>query len=210
MATNTPLKLDFYALTCLEETDEVGADEPYVVFFAADITDSLHPFAKTLVCHAKVFNDMDEGDTEYQSVLLWGLNGKPAPMVNPDNVIILAAVVENNPSSPDVVKSTVQDTLFANLRAYKKAHLDRAAMVTKLINEMHGAIALPADCGITGVTLWLSQLSINHNKRIGKPKELRLTWDDVRKASKGIWVPKRFDVKGDGCHYQLHFGFEKA
>ncbi len=210
MAIDTPLKLDFYALTCLEETDEVGVDEPYVVFFAADISDCLNPLTKTLICRAKVFKDADESEREYQSMLLWGLNGKPAPIVNPDNIIILAAVVEDNSSSPDDVKSSVQDTLFAKLTAYERVHLNRTTMVAKLINDMHGVITLAAAYGITGVTLWLSRLGINRNERLNKPKELRLTWDDVTKASKGIWVPKKFDVKGDGCHYQLHFGFEKA
>lgn len=187
----------------------MGADEPYVVFFIADISESLNPLAKTLISRAKVFEDTEEGKTKYQSLLLWGLNGKPAPMANPDNVIILAAVVENDESRIDTVTSIVQTKLFANLTAYNNP--DRATLVKKLIKDMHHAIALgEMACGVRGVTLWLSQLGINQDERVGKPKELRLTWDDVMNAHNNIWVPKVLEIKGDGCHYRLHFGFDKG
>src|SRR5262249_40044718 len=53
---NTPLYINFTQLDCLEETDEVGSDEPYVVFWVGNLK---APQA-SYTTRTSVFGDVDE------------------------------------------------------------------------------------------------------------------------------------------------------
>src|SRR5437773_1439494 len=112
----TPIKISFLLLECVETQGEGSPDEPYVVFFVADLGAGF--IAKTMVRGSGVFRDVDDGETHKRldrhkhppaenPLVLWGIDGKPAPIKNPDEVVILVALMENDKSSPEAVVNAV-------------------------------------------------------------------------------------------------------
>src|SRR5687768_3261602 len=91
-------RVAFMEMRCLEETSESSAsDEPYALFFAADLH-SLIP--KGNLFRTQVFEDTDEGELKKQWVRIWGVNQTPQPITDPDKVIFLVALMENDKSDP--------------------------------------------------------------------------------------------------------------
>ena len=90
MATN--FRIAFMEMRCLEETSESSAsDEPYALFFSADLTG---PLPNANLFRTQVFEDTDKGELKKQWVRIWGTNQTPQPIADPDKVILLAALME--------------------------------------------------------------------------------------------------------------------
>ena len=171
-------------LECVETQGEGSPDEPYVVFFVADLSAGF--IAKTMVRGSGVFRDVDDGETHRRldrqkhpptenPLVLWGIDGKRAPIKNPDDVVILVALMENDKSSPEAVVNAVQASLAVDLNQYRADGLSRAQIVSKLISNMNGAIDLGKATG-----------GIDQDERLGTTQEFRLTaklLDDARKGS---------------------------
>lgn len=196
---NHAFNLSFWRLRCIEELDydnTTDSDEPYVVMFVADISDR---FSLTGIARrTDVFQDVDTGEVKTQTVRLWGTNGAAAPMPNPDNVIVIVALMENDASDANTVRETVQAMLWGSLTAYVSAGWGRAAIAAQLIEDMKGALAIGAAPG-----------GINPDDRIGNPRELRITAQDRTTAHNGTTVVKTLTFRGGGADYRADFRFSR-
>jgi hypothetical protein len=195
-----PLKIALTKLKCLEETDDgPGDDEIYVVAFVSDLTAPLAPNSMTF--KTKVLQDVDDG-TRHHHMQIWGLNGRPAPIDNRNDVVILVALMEHDSSNPASVKDAVQAGLAFNVVSYKRNGVDRATLVGNLRSDMNGAIDLGKQSG--------QGLVSNGDERLGSSQELRLTANDLRTAQSGGTVTKTLEYRGDGGHYRLYFNITKS
>lgn len=197
MDSNHLIEFGFAYVHCIEATGDPGNDEPYCVFFVAENISSALPVPKGIVFRTKVFKDdegTNDGDTSHQWVPLWNLKQQPAPISNPADIIVLAALIENDDSDPNAVTSTMQATLTASLVAAKSANYSRAEMVTKLAADMFGAMGIGIMSG-----------GLNSDERIGYPKEVVLTTHDINQARNGHRVEKVLNFQGDGGSYDVGF-----
>jgi hypothetical protein len=208
---NTPLTISFFYLKCHEDTDEWNDDEPYVVFFVANLKSGI--VATTDAKRSTLFGGVDAGDVRLEQtvdfsknpiislhpVMLWGIKGNPAPIANPNDIIILAAVVENDSSSPDAVVSAVDTSLTAKLQVYRANGFSRAKIVEKLITDMNGAIDAAF---LTG--------GLDKDERIGTAKEFLLTSDDLEKARNGSTVFRHRQFYGDDASYKVRIDIKKG
>jgi hypothetical protein len=210
-AASTPLSISFFQLRCIDDTVEANNDEPYVVFFVANLKSGL--VATTDAKRSTLFGDVDAGDERVEvsidwsknppinphPVMLWGINGKPAPILSPNDLIILAAVMENDSSSPDAVVSAVDSVLAAKIQVYRTNGFSRAKIVEKLITDMNGAIDAAK---ITG--------AIDQDERLGTAKEFALTTEDLDKARNGSTVFKVRTFYGDDAIYKVRLDIKKG
>jgi hypothetical protein len=208
---NTPLTISFFYLKCNEDTDEWNDDEPYVVFFVANLKSGV--LATTDAKRSTLFGGVDAGDVRLEQtvdfsknppislhpVMLWGTKGKPAPIANPNDIIILAAVIENDSSSPDSVVSAVDTSLAAKLQVYRANGFSRAKIVEKLITDMNGAIDAAF---LTGVP--------DKDERIGTAKEIQLTSENLENARNGSTVFKYRQFYGDDASYKVRIDIKKG
>jgi hypothetical protein len=208
---NTPLTVSFYKLRCVDDTSEANDDEPYVVFFVANLKSG--PLATTDAKRSTLFGDVDAGEDRLEAtldysknpiisvhpVMLWGIKGKPAPIINPNDIIILAAVIENDSSSPDSVVSAVDTALAAKLQIYRANGFSRAKIVEKLITDMNGAIDAAF---LTG--------GLDKDERLGTAKEFQLTSQDLEQARNGSTVFRTRAFYGDDAIYKVRIDIKKG
>ena len=173
-APETPIKISFLLLQCFETQGEGSPDEPYVVFYVADLSAPI--FAKGITKCSGVFRDVDDDETHKRRnpLVLWGIDNHAAPIKNPDDVIILVALMENDESTTAAVVNAVEASLSVTLNQYRIDGLSRAQMIQNLIRDMNGAIDLGKASG-----------GINQDERLGTVQEFRLTQDLLREARKG-------------------------
>lgn len=185
---STSYKIAFDRLYCVDESGEIGSDEPYVVFFAANMSGTGSATNRTMV-----FGDVDTGEYRFDTVNLW--NG----IINsPDQPLVLAAAIEHDDSSATHVRNTVSAILTGNLAAYKAQGKSRAQIAALLKTDMSTAINLAIN------------VSGNDDDRVGGIKEVVLTAGNLLDAKNGLTVNKLIDCSGDGTHYQLRFRLTKS
>jgi hypothetical protein len=208
---NTPLTVSFYQLRCIDDTSEANDDEPYVVFFVANLKSGF--LALTDAKRSTLFGGVDAGDNRVEltidysknppydlhPVMLWGIKGNPAPIIDPNDIIILGAVMENDSSSPDSVVSAVDAVLGAKLQGYRANGFSRAKIVEKLITDMNGTID---DAVLPGVP--------DRDERLGPAKEFQLTAEDLDQARNGSSVFKYRTFYGDDGIYKVRIDIKKG
>jgi len=182
---------------CHEETDEVGADEPYVLVTAVNLTSSVPVpgFALPLPSFEVVrygFSDVDDEETHHApgaSRSFWGINGRPAPLTDPNGAIFVIGLMENDDGDPEamrgVVKGIVGGSLLGSLTA------SRDDKVAALLRDVNSAMGTP-----TGAP--------NFDDKVGL-RELRFSADELRRAEAGEGVRVSIDINGDGGRYELTF-----
>lgn len=213
-----PIAVDFELLNCVDETgydaslerhpDRHSDDEPYVIFFVADISARHYPIPSlriplVRVFRTSVFENVNDGDVRRQRVRLWGLTGSAAPLPNPDDVIFLVSLWEHNTSDVHAIAMEAAATLDRKLRGYMIDGLNRDAMVSRLINDW-------VEVSYYGARVRTATLLFD--KMVGPPQELRpiqstWDWDQILRGA-GVWkVPNFTGWPGDGLsiHYQLGF-----
>lgn len=137
------------SIRCHEETDEVGADEPYVIVTAIDLRSSVSVSGLTIPIPASrafrygPFRDVDARETHRPSFLsFWGLNGEERALSNPDDAIFLVALMENDDGNAEalrgLVAASVNSALFASLGVS-----DRSTRVGLLMEAINSAIRTP-------------------------------------------------------------------
>jgi hypothetical protein len=183
---SAPYSLNFTRLQCISESGEWGSDEPYVYIFVGDLK---NPSASQ-VFRTRIFGDVDSGENRYQSVALWGAT---IPQGDPNNLVILAQVMEHDYSNPSEVLSGLQGTLPSRLNGYVRSGLSRSAIVSAMKYDMWDTI-IDADDLFT-----LSAFSFdNLDDRVGMPQELRITTNDMQTAYNGGPVEHSLYVDGGG------------
>lgn len=200
------------SIKCLEETDEVGADEPYVLVAAADL--------KKLVPQVEVtrygpWKDVDKGETKStmsipkgfpQSQIdlmkqlavlripFWGLDNKSAKKIaNADDVIFIVSMMEHDDGKPEAARGLVKAGMISSLAG--SVGMGRDDRVAKVIADVKSALKIP-----TGAP--------NFDDHIGT-KELRLTTKDLLLPHQGSHSRTLFFL-GDGGHYKTVFDLVKA
>lgn len=186
------------SIRCHEETDEVGADEPYVIVTAIDLRSSVSVSGLTIPIPASrafrygPFRDVDARETHRPSFLsFWGLNGEERALSNPDDAIFLVALMENDDGNAEalrgLVAASVNSALFASLGVS-----DRSTRVGLLMEAINSAIRTP-----TG--------GPNFDDRIGDSQELRFTAADIALAETGQAAQRALRFRGDGGDYTVTF-----
>jgi len=215
-----PLTISVQSIRCIEETDEVGADEPYVLVFAADLRKKA---AGVTVPVAAVelygpWEDTDKGETK--TVLLegsptatalkkiaprtrfskpfWGIGGKATPIDSPDDVIILVQMMENDDARATDVLSVVGASMVAELTGSVNGNMNRSELAQHLGRKMGNAVEAGRKLGIP-----------NHDDRIGGVKELRLTASDLASGCGGAHH-RTMEFSGDGGKYSVRFEIRRA
>ena len=187
-------------ITCVVETDEVGADEPYVLVTAVNLAATVPvagfnvPLPAFDVFRYGPFCDVDVGETHTApgvSKSFWGIANAAAPLSDPNQAIFVVGLKENDEDSPEgtrgIVKGLVAGSLFGSLA------LPRGDKVSKLIADMNAALETPSPDGL------------NFDEKIGRPQELRFSAEELAAAEAGQPMTKTLEFKGDGGHYALTF-----
>ena len=176
---------------CHTETDEVGADEPYMIVTAVDIKPPNSPIPASRVYRYGPFNDVDAQETHdvpFQS--FWGLGGEERALPNPDDAIFIVGLMENDNGDAEnlrgIVAGIVAGTISATLGA------DRTTIVNRLLQDINSALNT-----ITGAP--------NFDDQVGPPRELRFTAGDIALAETGNPARQMLRIQGDGGDYTTTF-----
>ncbi len=180
-----------------EETNEVGADEPYVLVTAVDLASSINVagFPVPLPAFDVVrygFDDVDDEETHPApgaSQSFWGINGQLADLADPETAIFVVSLMENDDGDPEalrgIVKGVVGGSILGSLTS------NRADKVAALIRDVHSAMGTP-----TGAP--------NFDDKIGI-RELQFSADELRRAEAGQVVQQVIRIDGDGGRFELVF-----
>lgn len=142
--------------------------------------------------------DSHESHTAPANVL-WGVDNVPRPITNPDDVILLVALLEQDSTGAQSVRTTVELQMGILIALNLLILGNREEFVSRMLIGMQGAIKTAVKVG-----------QPNPDDPIGPVKELRLSRLDVAQAfhsgSKSLMLP----FKGDGANYQVFFKLKRA
>jgi hypothetical protein len=204
-----PITIAVKRIKAIEETDEVGRDEPYVLVTAANLANTPPNVEATLY---GPWGDVETGDVRSTTPIppnlpasqidamqqflvwrkpFWGLDNKtPALIAKPDDVMFIVSVMEHDDGHPKATRELAKTAMLGSLVA--SVGMDRATRVEKAIRDVRGALAVP-----TGAP--------NFDDHVGT-KELRLTLTELLLPLIGPHETSLV-VHGDGGDYQVVFEF---
>lgn len=191
------LKIYLKQIKCNQETNEVGADEPFVLVTAVDLASSAIAPAFDVVKYGP-FADVDKGETHRAPGInqsFWGLNNSPASLSDPDNAIFVVSLMENDDGQPDTLRTMVKAAVATSVLS--SLSFSRRDKVVKLIRDINGALRTP-----TGFP--------NIDDKVGSPIELRFNAAELAQAEAGRTVQKTMLFVGDGGRYTLTFEAAKS
>ena len=219
-----PISIAVKRIKCVNETSEVGDDEPFVVVFAADITpEEIVPGKGFIPPRAAItvtgnWTDVNDGETHGTVPLppvpdgvsenaftpsvvwrkhCWGLaNGEAAPIDDPDNVILLVGMFEQDDGDIPNWRGTLGSLMTAALAGSVNIKQSRAALVGRLKQAFLDGVVTMRSFTPTAI--------LNPDDIIGTVKELHLTKDDLKKARVGVHE-RELEFKSDGAHYIVTF-----
>lgn len=217
-----PITVTVTKIKCIEESSEVGSDEPYVL--VAGIHNPTAPVPNVEVTLYGPWGDIDTGESGGTAPIplgidpdlldaiplvwqkpFWGLSGKPTVINQPADVIFLVALMENDDGKPRVTRLSAKAAVLGALtgsieqvnpkdpKSPEKIRLNR---LEKAIKDMQDSLDIP-----TGFP--------NFDDRIDKVKELKLTSQDLSLASTGVHT-KSLQFKGNGEEYEVFFELKKG
>lgn len=203
-----PVTIALTKIRCLIETDEVGADEPYVLVTAIDL--KTFPLPTVEVTRYGPWKDIDKGDTATTMPLqpgvpadslpfivwrrpAWGPGGAPKAIAHPDDAILLLSMMEHDDGDASAARTIVKGAVVTSLAA--SASLGRAQRVEKLIADINGALEIP-----TGAP--------NFDDRVGSTQEFRLSSTLLNVA--GGAKSKTLTFRGDGGKYEATMQVSKG
>lgn len=196
-----PVTIALSKIKCKIETDEVGADEPYVLVTAVDLTNPLLPNAEVTLYGP--WGDVDAGESRTTQPLqpginpndlpfiiwrrnAWGPSGQAKAIANPANAVVLVSMMEHDDGKPSAARELVKAAVVGALAA--SAGMTRAQRVSKLIADINGALAIP-----TGAP--------NFDDRVGSTKEFPLSANLLNVAAGP--KSKTLTIVGDGGKYDV-------
>lgn len=196
-----PVTIALSKIKCKIETDEVGADEPYVLVTAVDLTNPLLPNAEVTLYGP--WGDVDAGESRTTQPLqpginpndlpfiiwrrnAWGPSGQAKAIANPANAVILVSMMEHDDGKPSAARELVKAAVVGALAA--SAGMTRPQRVSKLIDDINGALAIP-----TGAP--------NFDDRVGSTQEFPLSANLLNVAAGP--KSKTLTIVGDGGKYEV-------
>lgn len=203
-----PVTIALSKIKCLIETDEVGADEPYVLVTAVDLTNPVLPNAEVTLYGP--WSDVDAGETHTTQPLqpginpsdlpfivwrrnAWGPSGQAKAIPDPTKAVILVSMMEHDDGKPAAARELAKAAVVGALAA--SAGMTRAQRVAKLIADINGALAIP-----TGAP--------NFDDRVGTTRELVLSANLLNVAAGP--KSKTLNIVGDGGKYAVTFVVKKG
>ena len=208
-----PITIAVRKIHCIAGTAGLGADEPYIIVFAANMTQTPPDVEATLY---GPWGDVNEGETHSTvpippnippNVLdaipvvwrrnCWGPSGGATTINKPSDAIILVGMMENDDGQPSSVRVVCQSFLFASVLATFNSGMSRSDIVAKLIKDMNDTL----DTSSRGFP--------NSDDRLGSAQELVLTESDLNAASRGS-LSKSFRFEGDGGKYDVFLDLKKG
>ncbi len=207
-----PLTLTLTTFECHDQSDEIRVlfgfnsedDEPYAVVWAVDLRTTPVVPVPLGATNSKAtlvgpLSDVDEGDeTGAPRNVIWGLSDAPDVISSADNLIVLVAMMENDGSSPDQVRSVLevaaQASLLQNGPAFVASQIPRQELVRRISAGMAGAMGL-AKIGIP-----------DPDDNIGSIQELRFFQGELdRIHTSPEPIDKSLSFEGDDAKYVLNF-----
>jgi hypothetical protein len=203
-----PITIALKKIKCRIETDEIGADEPYVLVTAVDLSNPLLPNAE--VTRYGPWGGVDAGDTCTTQPLqpgvnpsdmpfivwrlnAWGPSGTAKAIASPANVILLVSLMEHDDGKPGTARELVKGAVVSALAASNG--MTREQRVNKLKADIHDALGIP-----TGFP--------NFDDRVGSTKEVPLSASLLNVA--GGPKTKTLTIVGDGGKYDVTFVVTKG
>ena len=225
MSNPPDIALSFVRLKCHEQEDtelpivDNEDDEPYIVVLAIDVgTRTLSgglggvsppPFQ---VFRVGPMEDIDEGDLKPAPVnQLWNLDGRPAPMSNPDRTVFAVALLENDNADPlqvtNQARTLLQGTLTQTwINASNRTDLDEPARfefyTTSARTAFESAIDTARGFSPPGAVL-------DPDDKLGAPQLLRFSADEHRRVLDHApsTIERTLHFEGDDVKYDLTFAF---
>ena len=225
MSNPPDIALSFVRLKCHEQEDtelpivDNEDDEPYIVVLAIDVgTRTLSgglggvsppPFQ---VFRVGPMEDIDEGDLKPAPAnQLWNLDGRPAPMSNPDRTVFAVALLENDNADPlqvtNQARTLLQGTLTQTwINASNRTDLDEPARfefyTTSARTAFESAIDTARGFSPPGAVL-------DPDDKLGAPQLLRFSADEHRRVLDHApsTIERTLHFEGDDAKYDLTFAF---
>ncbi|NUT31978.1 MAG: hypothetical protein HOV79_02780 [Hamadaea sp.] len=202
------IKIYLREMRCIEETDEAGDDEPYALVTAVNlrattavtatapgvpqpVTIQVPAPSSTVVLYDWTI-DFSDGDRQLvpgAPESFWGINGFPAPLTDPDDVIFMVSLIEEDDGQPGVLRGLVRASVVASVAATMT--FPRDDRVRMLREDLDSILDTP-----TGAP--------NYDDVIGT-QELRFTAQELADAENFVTVRKDVEIAGDGGRYRLTF-----
>ena len=196
-----PIKIAVSKAKCIIETDEVGADEPYVLVTAVDLKNL--PLPTIEVTKYGPWADIDAGDPMTTVPLqpginpdtmpflvwrrpAWGPSGQAKAIASASDAIQLVSAMEHDDGHPTAARELAKLAATGSLAA--SMGMTRAQRVAKLIADINGALAEP-----TGAP--------NFDDRVGSTQEFKLSAALLNVAAGP--KSKTLTFNGDGGRYQV-------
>ncbi len=156
------------------------------------------------VFKAGVFGDVDSGQTRFLATRIWDTNGNPAIITKPDKVLILVAMVEQDDTGADFVRTALQTAMAAiaptNIAPLLKGN-DRAAFAQRMTEGMQGALK----GALKAVVPPLSQDDL-----IGPVKQLPITSALLQKVGLQGTQTILLDFASSDARYTVGFKIQQA
>jgi len=157
MAKNVTLAVK--SITCIDDSTEVGAEEPYILVTAVDLAPTV---PQVEVTRYGPWSDVDKGETHGTLVIppgtpppvvdvlstlnvvrrpFWGIDNKtPAPIVA-GKTFFFVSLVENDEGDPEALRTIVKGAAVGSLAA--SFGLPTSTRISKLESDIEGALNIP-------------------------------------------------------------------
>lgn len=186
-------KVAFTELECVTETSDTSdSDEVYTVIFVGDATTAP---PRTRVFRSNLLTDVDTGNVRKQWIPVWGVNGAPTDIPDPNHILILCGLMEADASDPYTVHSAAVSaaSAFALSIARRDNH---AAMASRVGNVM-----------LTGMKkrAFLPHAIPSSPDDVINVDEVRFGQSDLDAARGGRLVTKSVELKAQSGFYRALF-----
>lgn len=203
-----PVTIALTKIKCKIETDEVGADEPYVLVTAVDLSNPLLPNAEVTLYGP--WGDVDAGETRTTQPIppgvdpndlpfivwrrnAWGPSGQAKAIANPAHAVILVSMMEHDDGKAGTARGLAKAAAVSSLAA--SMGMTREQRVSKLKADIHAALGIP-----TGAP--------NFDDRVGGTKEFALSANLLNVAAGP--KSKTLTIAGDGGRYEVTLQVKKG
>jgi hypothetical protein len=189
-----PYTLSFTRLECLDESGEFGSDEPYVLFLVGDIK---NPRAARMF-RTSIFSDVDSSENRFQTINIW--QSAPMPLGNPDNLIVLAQVMEHDYSPVSTIHANMSLSMPFIFEAAVRNNATREAIVGAMQWAMFDEID---NQDPSWGASWI--VGDNLDDYVGTTQELRLTTTDMQTAYLVTPAQRTLDSGTGGTRYRTYY-----
>lgn len=205
---NPPLTVTFDSLFCIDQHDTQilfvpESDEPYLIVYAVNIPGPGAPVPDGRAFLIGPMRGVDSGESASRPTNVWDTNGRAQPIPDPNKVILLVALLEEDDSGADYVRTAVQTgmvpILATNIQA---AFTDPEGFRARLVEGMRGVIR-------TALNLFPLPPE-SADDLIGAVQQIRLTKTMLNNAIVRGSVPIPLSFTSSDAGYNASFRLRRA